>query len=433
MNNFIKEIKAREILDSRGDPTIEVDVFLSDSIFGRFAVPSGASTGEKEAIEIRDINEARYFGKGVRTAISNVLTLIKPKLVNKNAFDQKEIDTTLLLLDGTENKKKLGANAILGVSVATAKAAANQLKIPFFRYIDKGKDKKKMPIPMINILNGGAHANNGLEIQEFMIIPIKESLFSETLRCGAEVFYSLKKHLKQSGFSTSVGDEGGFSPALNSNQEALDLIMQSILLAGLEPGKDVFIAIDAAANEFYDKKSKYYRFKNQEPLSSLDMINFWKKIYKNYPLLSLEDGLAEHDTAGWIKITEELGNKMQLVGDDLFATNATLLKKGIKNRMANAILIKLNQIGTLTETLETINTAKKEGYNTIMSHRSGETEDSTIADLAVATNVNQIKTGSLSRSERLSKYNQLIRIEEDLEENEKKLDYSIFAKFLKNK
>lgn len=405
----IKDIKAREILDSRGNPTVEVDVILESGIIARASVPSGASTGSREAIELRDNDKNRYKGKGVLKAVNNVNTIIKEKLIGLDSLDQKLIDETMINLDGTKNKSNLGANAILGVSMANLKAASLYKKIPLYKYFN---EEISMPRPMMNILNGGAHADNGLDFQEFMIIPEREN-FKERLRVGAEVFHSLKEVLKENNLSTGVGDEGGFAPNLNTNKEALDLIIKAIEKAGYQPGKDVFLGLDVAASEFYEN-SKYNLKGENKVLSTDELIKYFEDLVKKYPIISIEDPVDENDWEGFKKITEILGDKIQLVGDDLFVTNKEYLKKGIDMKAGNAILIKVNQIGTITETIETINLAKENNYKTIISHRSGETEDTTIADLAVGLNLKQIKTGSLSRTDRVSKYNELLRIEENL-------------------
>ncbi len=405
----IKSIKAREILDSRGNPTVEVDVILESGVLGRASVPSGASTGQREALELRDNDLNRYNGKGVLKAVSNVNNVIKPVLIGEDALNQERIDNIMIKLDGTKNKSNLGANAILGVSMAVLKAASNYYKEPLYKYFDK---EISMPRAMMNILNGGMHADNGLDFQEFMIVP-EASSFAERLRIGSEVFHSLKKVLKEKGLSTNVGDEGGFAPNLNTNKEALDSIMEAIKFAGYEPGKDVFIALDVAASEFY-KDDKYYLKGENRILSTIGLINYYEDLISNYPIISIEDPVDENDWDGFKEITERLGNNIQLVGDDLFVTNKEYLQKGIDMKAGNAILLKVNQIGTITETLETIKMAKDAGYKTIISHRSGETEDVIIADLAVALNLGQIKTGSLSRTDRTAKYNELLRIEENL-------------------
>ncbi|MBI4843666.1 MAG: phosphopyruvate hydratase [Nitrospirae bacterium] len=405
----ISNVSAREILDSRGNPTVEVDVMLESGAYGRAAVPSGASTGKREAIELRD-DEKRYSGKGVRNAVKNVNKKISPRIIGKEAGDQVLIDKLLISLDGTKNKERLGANAILGVSLAVAKAAAMDAGLPLYRYIG-GVNAKLLPVPMMNILNGGAHADNNLDIQEFMIMPAGAPNFSEALRMGAEIFHSLKSLLKSKKLSISVGDEGGFAPSLRSNEEACSLIIKAVSNAGYKAGKDVFLALDAASSEFY--KNKKYRFEGRL-LNSEMMIDFYERLIRKYPIVSIEDGLAEGDWDGWKKMTERLGGKVQLVGDDLFVTNKKILAEGIRKGVANSILIKLNQIGTLTETIDAIEAARKAGYTSVVSHRSGETEDTTLADLCVACNTGQIKTGSLSRTDRVAKYNRLLRIEEEL-------------------
>lgn len=409
----IKQVKAREILDSRGNPTLEVDVFLEGGAVGRAAVPSGASTGTHEALELRDTQEKRYLGKGVITATKNVNEIIRHKIEGMDARDQQAIDSLMIRLDGTKNKGKLGANAILGVSLAVARAAANAFCLPLYRYIG-GVGARVLPVPMMNILNGGRHADNNLDIQEFMIMPVGAKSFRTALQIGAEVFHNLKEVLKANGSSTSVGDEGGFAPNLSSNEEAIELIIQAIRLAGYEAGKDVFLALDAAASEFYRDGSYILKAEKSSRRSSDDMIEFYERLVSSYPIRSIEDGLSEDDWQGWQRLTQRLGDKIQLVGDDLFVTNTERLAKGIESGTANSILIKPNQIGTLTETINTIEMAKTMGYTTVVSHRSGETEDTTIADIAVAMNTGQIKTGSLSRTDRTCKYNQLLRIEEDL-------------------
>lgn len=410
-------IKAREILDSRGTPTVEVDVILRDGTTGRAAVPSGASTGKREALELRDTDKpSRYLGKGVRTAVKNVNEIIAPKLEGMDVTGQVEIDTLLITLDGTKNKEKLGANAILGVSLAAARAAANALCLPLYRYIG-GTNAKILPVPMMNILNGGKHADNNVDIQEFIIMPVLATNFAEALRMGAEVFHRLRSVLKSRGYNTNVGDEGGFAPNLKTNEEALDLILEAIQKAGYTAGKDIYLAIDAAASEFYKDGTYILRAEEGAKKTSDEMIDLYSKMLTRYPVCSIEDGLSEEDWDGWKKLTNTLGNKIQLVGDDVFVTNTEILAKGIEQKVANSILIKVNQIGTLTETLNAIEMARINGYTTVISHRSGETEDTTIADIAVATNAGQIKTGSLSRTDRICKYNQLLRIEEDLSDN----------------
>ena len=409
----ITRLQAREILDSRGRPTIEVDVYLKCGVRGRAAVPSGASTGENEAVELRDTSAKRYGGKGVLSAVKNVTDLIAPEIVGLDATEQREIDTLLCELDGTANKARLGANAILGVSLATARAAAEAQKLPLYRYLG-GEDAHELPVPMMNILNGGVHADNNVDVQEFMVVPAGAPTFAEGLRMGVEIFHALKDVLKKRGLNTAVGDEGGFAPDLKSNVEAIELILLAVGAAGYEEGKDVWIALDPAASEFC-RDNRYLMESEQNPEKSVDdMIDFWSDWVDKYPIISIEDGLAEHHWDGWKKLTERLGSKVQLVGDDLFVTNTKYLDKGIRTKAANSILVKVNQIGTLSEALDAIDMARKAGYTTIISHRSGETEDSFIADLAVATKSGQIKTGSASRSDRTSKYNQLLRIEEEL-------------------
>jgi enolase len=405
----ITQIKARQVIDSRGNPTVEVDVILDSGVVGRAAVPSGASTGEYEAIELRDGDKSRYMGKGVSKAVSNVNTAIAKAIVGKQP-DFKKIDEIILKLDGTENKGKLGANAILGVSMAVAKAAALDKGEPLYKYLG-GSDAKILPVPLMNIINGGAHADNNLDVQEFMILPIGAPTFTEALRMAIEIFHNLKSILKSKGLSTSVGDEGGFAPNLGSNEEGIAVIIQAIEKAGYKPGKDVFIGLDAASSEFY-KNGKYNY--NGKDLTSAQLIDAYAAMKKNYPLVSIEDGLDQNDWTGWQEMTKKLGGNVQLVGDDLFVTNVKRLKMGIEKKAGNSILVKVNQIGSLSETLDAINLAKKNKYTSIISHRSGETEDTTIAHLAVATNVGQIKTGSLSRTDRLAKYNELLRIEEEL-------------------
>ena len=414
--SFIASIHARQILDSRGNPTIEVDVLTENGVLGRAAVPSGASTGVHEAVELRDGDQSNYLGKGVLKAVENVNTTIQNALVGMDIFEQKKIDYLLLALDNTANKSNLGANAILGTSLAIAKAAAAEAGLSLFQYIG-GVGAVTMPVPMMNILNGGSHADNLIDIQEFMVMPFGASSFSEGLRWGTEVFHHLKAVLKSRGMSTNVGDEGGFAPSLGSNEEALEVVMEAIQKAGFTPGKDMYIALDAAASEFYDEATGKYNFASTgESRNSEEMVAFWADWCERYPIISIEDGLAEDDWAGWKLATDQLGHKIQLVGDDLFVTNTKRLQQGINQGVANSILVKVNQIGTLTETIEAVNLATRNGYTSVMSHRSGETEDNTIADLAVALNCGQIKTGSASRSDRMAKYNQLLRIEEELEE-----------------
>jgi enolase len=414
--SLIASIFARQILDSRGNPTIEVDVITENGILGRAAVPSGASTGVHEAVELRDNDKSIYMGKGVLKAVQHVNTVIEEALVGMDVFEQKKIDYLLLELDGTENKSNLGANAILGTSLAVAKAAAQEAGLSLYQYIG-GVGAVTMPVPMMNILNGGSHADNLIDIQEFMVMPFGAKSFSEGLRWGTEVFHHLKAVLKAKGMSTNVGDEGGFAPSLGSNEEAIQVVMEAIEKAGFEPGVDMYIALDAASSEFYNaEKGKYIFESTGEERSSAEMVEFWASWCEKYPIISIEDGLAEDDWDGWKLATEKLGSKVQLVGDDLFVTNTKRLQQGISKGIANSILVKVNQIGTLTETIEAVNLATRNGYTSVMSHRSGETEDNTIADLAVALNCGQIKTGSASRSDRMSKYNQLLRIEEELED-----------------
>jgi len=408
----IKKIHAREILDSRGNPTVEVDVVLDNGVMGRAAVPSGASTGAREAVELRDGDKKRYFGKGVLKAVENVNKIIAPELIGKNPEKQKDIDYLMIKLDGTENKAKLGANAILGVSLAVAKSAALDKAMPIYQYIG-GKDAVRLPIPFLNIMNGGKHADNNVDIQEFMIAPIGAPSFKEALRYAAEVYHNLKGILKSKGLSTSVGDEGGFAPNLSRNEEALEVIIAAIEKAGYKAGKDISVVLDPAASEFY-QDGKYLLKADNKSLSSGEMVDYYAGLVSKYPIISIEDGLAENDWDGWKILTRKLGDKIQLVGDDIFVTNPKILAEGIKQGVANAVLIKLNQIGTLTETLETVSMAKKAGYTCMFSHRSGETEDSFLADITVATNAGQLKTGAPARSERLAKYNQLMRIEEEL-------------------
>jgi enolase len=413
----IHDIQAREILDSRGNPTVEVDVHLSGGAWGRAAVPSGASTGEHEAIELRDGDQKRFLGKGVSKAVNNVLQKIKPAVQGLDALDQVTVDQTMLKLDGTETKSKLGANAILAVSLANAKAAAAALGQPLFRYLG-GTNAKVLPVPMANVINGGAHSDAPIDFQEFMIMPLGLPTFSQGLRAITETFHALKGVLKQKGLSTAVGDEGGFAPNLNSAEAALDAILLAIKQAGYKAGKQIYIALDPAASEFYSGNSTYTLKKSTgEKLTGDDMVDIWAKLTAKYPIVSLEDGCAENDWATWKKLTDKLGDKVQLVGDDLFVTNVKFLRKGIETGTANSILVKVNQIGSLTETLDCVELAKTHAYTAVLSHRSGETEDATIADIAVATNCGQIKTGSLSRSDRLAKYNQLLRIEQLLGKN----------------
>lgn len=430
MSTSIIDIRAREIIDSRGNPTVEVDVELESGIIGRAAVPSGASTGVNEAVELRDGSlpaskfpkgfnyKTRYLGKGVLKAVQNVDSIIAPELMGMDACDQVSVDSMMLDLDGTATKKKLGANAILGVSLATAKASAAALGLPLYKYIG-GANAKVLPVPMMNIMNGGAHSDAPIDIQEFMIMPKGAETFREALRMGCEIFHALKGVLKSKGLSTAVGDEGGFAPVLASNEAALEVIALAVKKAGYKLGKEIFIALDVASSEFYNAKTKKYEFKKSDgsKRNAKQMVEFYQDLQKKYPIISIEDGCDENDWAGWKLLTDAIGDKTQLVGDDLFVTNTKFLKKGIDTQTANSILVKVNQIGTLTETLEAVEMAKEAGYTSVLSHRSGETEDATIADIAVATNCGQIKTGSLSRSDRISKYNQLLRIEEELGEN----------------
>ena len=410
----IDEIFAREILDSRGNPTLEVDISLSDGAFGRAAVPSGASTGKHEAVELRDGDKKRYGGKGVLKAVQNVNTEIADTLYGLDAENQRGIDQILIELDGTENKARLGANAMLGVSLALAKAAANSMETPLYRYVG-GANARILPVPMMNIINGGEHADNPIDVQEFMVMPVGAESFKEALRCGAEIFHALKAKLKADGHNTNVGDEGGFAPNLDGSRHALDYIMSAVEAAGYKPGKDVYLAMDVAATEFYDGTS--YNLKGEgKSLTSPQMVDYLADLAANYPIISIEDGMSEDDWDGWVALNAKIGDTCQLVGDDLFVTNPKRLKRGIEEEAANSILIKVNQIGTLSETLDAVDMAHRAGFTAVMSHRSGETADHTIADLAVATNCGQIKTGSLARSDRLAKYNQLLRIEEQLGE-----------------
>ncbi|TND09710.1 MAG: enolase [Bacteroidetes bacterium] len=413
--SFIAQITARQILDSRGNPTIEVDVITNTGTIGRAAVPSGASTGTHEAVELRDGDAKVYLGKGVLGAVNNVNTTLRDELNGMYIFDQASIDKKMLALDGTDNKANLGANAILGVSLAVAKAAAEESGLSLYRYVG-GVNANLLPIPMMNILNGGAHADNGIDFQEFMIMPVNAASFGEGLRMGTEVFHHLKKVLKDKGYATNVGDEGGFAPNIKNNVEAIEYVLKAIEAAGYRPGEDIFIAMDAAATEFYDAASGQYIFKKStgEKLTSPQMVGYWKEWVSKYPIISIEDGLAEDDWDGWAGVTNELGQSVQLVGDDLFVTNVNRLADGINKGVANSILVKVNQIGSLTETIDAVQLAQSNSYTAVMSHRSGETEDTTIADLAVALSTGQIKTGSASRSDRIAKYNQLLRIEEQL-------------------
>ncbi len=412
---FITDILAREVLDSRGNPTVEVEVYTESGAFGRGIVPSGASTGEHEAIELRDGDKSRYGGKGVTKAVDNVNNIIAEALIGFDVREQMAIDKLMIELDGTPNKAKLGANAILGVSIAVAQAAANYLDIPLYQYLG-GFNTKVLPTPMMNIINGGSHADNSVDFQEFMIMPVGAPTFKEALRMGAEIFHALKGILKSKGYSTAVGDEGGFAPNLKSNEEGFEVIIEAIEAAGYKPGEDVKLAMDAASSEFYDKERKVYVLADSGEGEKTDeeLIEFYEKLVEKYPIISIEDGLDENDWEGFKKLTERLGDRVQLVGDDLFVTNTGKLEKGIELGVANSILIKVNQIGTLTETFDAIEMAKRAGYTAVVSHRSGETEDATIADIAVATNAGQIKTGSLSRTDRIAKYNQLLRIEDQL-------------------
>lgn len=415
--SLIESIHARQILDSRGNPTIEVDVVTESGAFGRAAVPSGASTGTHEAVELRDGDKKRYVGKGVLKAVENVNTKISTEIIGFDVFDQNLLDKIMIELDATPNKGNLGANAILGTSLAIAKAAAMEAGLPLYRYIG-GVSANTLPVPMMNILNGGSHADNSIDFQEFMVMPVKADTFSESLRMGTEVFHTLKKVLHDAGLSTNVGDEGGFAPNIKSNEEAIEIVLKAIEKAGFKPGEDIFIAMDAATSEFFDAGKNTYTFKKSsgKSISSDEMVEYWTNWSKKYPIISIEDGMAEDDWKGWKKLTDSIGKNVQLVGDDLFVTNVTRLQQGIDQGVGNSILVKVNQIGSLTETIAAVNLAKRNAYKSIMSHRSGETEDSTIADLAVALNTGQIKTGSASRSDRMAKYNQLIRIEEELGE-----------------
>ena len=415
--SYISKIHARQILDSRGNPTVEVDVLTTDGLIGRAAVPSGASTGIHEAVELRDNDSFQYLGKGVLKAVANVNSKINELLVGMDVMDQKAIDMALLKLDGTENKSHIGANAILGTSLAVARAAADSSNMSLYKYIG-GVGAVTLPVPMMNILNGGSHADNLIDIQEFMVMPFGAESFSEGLRWGTEIFHHLKSVLKKQGMSTNVGDEGGFAPNLKSNEEAIEVVLQAIEKAGFRPGEDVYIALDAASSEFYKADAGVYHFESTgDRMTSAEMVGFWKGWVSKYPIISIEDGLAEDDWSGWAMLTNEIGSKVQLVGDDLFVTNSKRLQRGISEGIANSILVKVNQIGSLTETIEAVQLATRNKYTSVMSHRSGETEDNTIADLAVALNCGQIKTGSASRSDRMSKYNQLLRIEEELGES----------------
>lgn len=413
--SWIEDVRAREILDSRGNPTVEAEVTLEGGEVGRAAVPSGASTGEHEAVELRDVEDKRYLGKGVRQAVRNVTETIAAEVVGLDSLDQAEVDAVMIALDGTPNKSKLGANAILAVSLANARAAAAHLEIPLYQYLG-GPNARTLPVPMMNIVNGGAHADNNVDFQEFMVVPVGASSFSESLRIGAEVFHTLKSVLKKKGYATSVGDEGGFAPNLRSNEEAIEIILEAVTQAGYAAGSDCLLALDPAASEFYDGSHYVFKKSDGRKLTSDEMVQFWKSWSEQYPIVSIEDGMAENDWDGWKALTDVLGQRIQLVGDDLFVTNTEFLRKGIELGVANSILIKVNQIGTLTETLDCIELAKTNKRTAVISHRSGETEDPFIADLAVATNAGQIKTGSLSRTDRTAKYNQLLRIEDDLRE-----------------
>jgi enolase len=416
--SLIIDVSAREILDSRGNPTVEVEVLTESGYLGRAAVPSGASTGKHEAVELRDGNKNRFLGKGVLDAVKNVNEILCKELKGVDALEQRYIDDLMIEIDGTSNKSKLGANAILGVSLACAKAAAEATMQPLYRYLG-GVNAHVLPVPMMNILNGGSHADNSIDFQEFMIMPVGADYFSEGLRMGVEIFHHLKKVLKDKGYSTNVGDEGGFAPNIKSNVEAIETVLMAIEKAGYRPGEDIVIALDAAASEFYNEEEKVYHFHQStgDKLTSSEMVSYWKEWVEKYPIFSIEDGLYEDDWAGWQSLTSELGDKVQLVGDDLFVTNVERLQRGIDEASANSILIKVNQIGSLTETIEAVNLATRHSFTSVMSHRSGETEDTTIADLAVALNTGQIKTGSASRSDRVAKYNQLLRIEEELGDN----------------
>ena len=409
----IVAVLARQILDSRGNPTLEVDVELDNGVIGRAAVPSGASTGSREAVELRDGDKKVYGGKGVSKAVSNVVSVIAPEIIGIEVTEQVLIDRLMIEIDGTKNKKKLGANAILGVSLAVAKAAAGDMDLPLYQYIG-GSNAKELPVPMMNVLNGGEHADNNVDIQEFMIVPVGADSFSTALRMGTEIFHSLKKVLKKYKFNTAVGDEGGFAPNLESNAQAIDVLLEAIKAAGYKAGKEVFIALDVAASELYKNKKYKLEAENKSNISSSDMVDFLCDLVSKYPIISIEDGLAENDWSGWKELTRRIGGSTQIVGDDIFVTNTEILAKGIREKVANSILIKVNQIGTLTETLDAIEMAKRAGYTAVISHRSGETEDTTIADLSVAVNAGQIKTGSLCRTDRVAKYNQLLRIEEAL-------------------
>ncbi len=422
----ITDVYARQILDSRGNPTVEVEVELECGVIGRAAVPSGASTGEHEAVELRDGDQERFMGKGVTKAVKNVIEVIGPELLGYDAVDQISVDQEIIELDGTENKSKLGANATLGVSLAVARAAAEALEIPLYQHIG-GVNARVLPVPQLNILNGGTHADNNIDLQEFMIMPLGAESFSQALRMASETFHSLKSVLKSKGLSTSVGDEGGFAPNLNSNEEAIKAIIEGIEKAGYTPGKEIYIALDAAASQFYDKRKKVYRLAAEgKELSSEGMVDYYENLVKRYPIISIEDGLAEDDWEGWKILTRRLGKSIQIVGDDLTVTNTNRIRRAIKEKAINSVLIKLNQIGTLTETLDAIELAKSAGFTTVISHRSGETEDTTIAEVVVATNSGQLKSGSVSRTERVAKYNQLLRIEEEMAERGRYLGMGVF-------
>ncbi len=428
--SYIAQIHARQILDSRGNPTVEVDVITQNGVLGRAAVPSGASTGKHEAVELRDGDAGMYMGKGVLKAVNNINTVLNEELQGAYVLDQTAIDNAMIALDGSENKANLGANAILGVSLAVAKAASEETGVPLYNYVG-GVNANTLPIPMMNILNGGSHADNSIDFQEFMVMPVGARSFSEGLRMGTEVFHHLKEVLKSKGHSTNVGDEGGFAPNLGSNEEAIETVLMAIEKAGFKPGDDMYIAMDAASSEFYNAEEKLYHFHQStgDKLTSTEMVSYWKDWTKKYPILSIEDGLDEDDWKGWSQLTATIGDKVQLVGDDLFVTNTKRLARGIEEKSANSILIKVNQIGTLTETINAVDMANRASFTSVMSHRSGETEDTTIADLAVALNTGQIKTGSASRSDRMAKYNQLLRIEESLGSSARYLGRDL--KFLK--
>lgn len=425
----ITEIRAREILDSRGNPTISTEVFLSSGTVGKAAVPSGASTGTHEALELRDGDLSRYFGKGVLKAVANVNEIIAPQILGLDALEQEEIDNRLIQLDGTPFKKKLGANAILSVSMAAAHAASQAMSLPLYSYLGK-KETYRLPVPLINILNGGSHADNNVDIQEFMIVPTGSPNFSEAIRMSAEVFHHLKKILQKKDYSTAVGDEGGFAPNLKSNEEALELILESILKASYRPGEDIFLALDVAASEFFIDNKYFFKKSDGSKRSSDEMINFYESLVQKYPIISIEDGFAEDDWEGWNLMTKVLGQRIQIVGDDIFVTNLERFKKGVERKIGNSILIKLNQIGSLSETIETIRYAHQKEYSTVISHRSGETEDTFIADLSVAVDSGQIKTGSLSRSERVAKYNRLLEIEEELKDKGSYAGSQVFARYV---